>query len=424
MYHKTELSNKIRVVTHSIRDRQSVAVGVWAGVGGRYEDSANKGVAHFLEHILFKGSARYSCEEIKGQIEGVGGSLNAFTAEEQTCYYAKVPAAHLRRTLDILLDMVLAPAIRPQDVARERTVILEEIKMYRDLPQYYVMELLDGLMWPDHPLGLSLAGSAESVGAMGGRALRAFHGRHYAAQNIVVSACGQVDHEEFLAAVNRQTRRLAAQESAECVPAGLAPDRPGLTCVRRDIEQMHLAMGFPGLAEGHKDKYILNLLHVILGGNMSSRLFHEVREKRGLAYSIATSIKALRDTGMFMIRAGVDNQKIVPTVEIILRELRRLKRQGLTPVEFKRAKDYYKGQVVLGLEDTLDHMLWIGEGVLSRDRIRTMAEVMTQINKIRLPDVLRVAEQLLRPDQLRLALVGPVAAAQEQALAGIVGTAV
>src|SRR3989338_4742148 len=192
MYKKTVLNNGVRIITHDIRDRDSIALGFWIGVGGRYEDDRIKGIAHFLEHVVFKGSKKYSGEEIKRRIEGIGGALNAFTSEEQTCFYAKIPAKHINQTFDVLADMVLHPKITAVDVGKEKTVIVEEIKMYHDLPQYFVLELLDGLIWPGHPLGKNLAGTAETVTRTAPKDLKVFHNQHYAPGNIVIAACGRL----------------------------------------------------------------------------------------------------------------------------------------------------------------------------------------------------------------------------------------
>src|ERR1039457_4089935 len=192
----TQLPNKIRIVTQEFKDRDSASIGVWLAAGGRYEGRENKGVAHFLEHIAFKGSAKYSCNEIKQLVEGIGGNLNAFTAEEETCYYAKVPANHLKQTFDVLADITFFPKIAPKDLEKERAVILEEIKMYHDLPQYYVGELLEELLWPDHPLGQSLAGNSKTVSEMTSAHLRVFKNDHYVPAGTVISACGSIKHEE------------------------------------------------------------------------------------------------------------------------------------------------------------------------------------------------------------------------------------
>jgi len=414
VYRKSVLKNGVRVVSFQMPERSSVSLGLWCGVGGRFESDELKGAAHFLEHIVFKGTKKYSCTELKERVEGVGGSLNAFTAEEQTCYYAKIPSQYLSKTFDVLADMVFFPNIAKKDVDSERGVILEEIKMYYDLPQYYVVDALEGVMWPDHPLGKGLAGNIQSVSAMTAKQLSAFHQTHYLPNNIVVAACGNVSHEAVVDLVRRKTNRFAFGQKTAALPAGHKPSGAKAVFHHRPIEQMHLAFGVFGLDAFHKDRYALNLLNVILGGNMSSRLFNEVREKRGYAYSIHSSVKSLADTGLFMIRAGVDNRKITQTMDVVLKELARVKKESVSREEFSRAKDYLIGQLMLGLEDTMEHMLWIGESTMVRDRIRTAEEVVRAIRKVKADDLQKVAETLFDPKGYHAAVVGPLNADQEK----------
>ena len=399
-----------------MKGRDSVSVGLWIATGGRYENDRIKGAAHFLEHILFKGSKKYSCEQIKELIEGVGGSLNAFTSEESTCYFAKIPAKHLNSTFDILADMVFSPLIRKEDVDKERSVILEEIKMYHDVPQYFVMELLDELIWPDHPLGKNLAGTLESVGGLTSEALRRFHQEHYFPSNIVIAACGQLKHSSFVTMAKKKLYKMNGVNKTDFMQADNNQRKAKVKLFKKDIEQMHVSLGMIGLHNDHKDKYALSLLNVILGGNMSSRLFDEVREKRGLAYSISSGTKALKDTGVFLVRAGVDNKKIVQAIEVIGQELERICKEDVKTDELKRAKDYLLGQVLLGLEDTLEHMLWLGESIITLDRVKTLKDVVREVNKVKVTDIKRVANEILRKERFNLALVGPIESAQEKAI--------
>ncbi len=416
MYKKEVLPNGIRIVTHGISNRESVSVGLWIGVGGRFESDVLKGAAHYLEHIVFKGTKKYGCEQIKESIEGVGGSLNAFTTEEQTCFYAKIPALHIKQTFDVLSDMVIAPKIAQKDMNKEKTVIVEEIKMYHDLPQYYVLELLDQLIWNGHPLGKGLAGSIETVSAMTSPQLRRFHQEHYGPENIVVAVSGQLDHKKVVAMVKSKMGSLKTRMKQEFKKVDALHSQSRVKFLKRDIEQMHVALGVPGYDEKHKDRYALSLLSIILGGNMSSRLFVELREKKGYGYSVSSCAKTLKDTGLFMIRAGVDNAKLVDAVDLILKELNKLKRKEVPAGEFKRAKDYLSGQLLLGLEDTMDHMLWIGESVISRNKVRTLKEVIKEFNKVRPSDIMRVAKELFDLKRVSLAIVGPIKSDQEQQL--------
>lgn len=412
----TQLPNKIRVVTQELKGRDSVSIGIWFSVGGRYETDAHKGVAHFLEHMAFKGSKKYSCDQIKQLVEGVGGNLNAFTGEEETCFYAKVPAQHVAKTFDILADISVFPAITKKDLDKERTVIIEELKMYLDLPQYYVGELLEGLLWPGHPLGKSLAGTVETVSALQPKDLRDFHTRYYNPQSLVVSACGRVDHNQLVDLVRRKVGSLKSAHSHVHIPARKNQDKPAANLFYKKTEQMHLAMGYLGYEINHPDYYALALLSIILGGNMSSRLFNEVREKRGLAYSIGTGTKSFDDTGMFMVRAGLDNAKIVPALNVILNVLSKAAKEGVTKDEHRRAKDYYLGQFMLGLEDTMDHMLWLGGVVTSRDQSKTLGDVIKRINAVTPADIKRVAKHVLAPQRLNVAIIGPFVGTQEKNL--------
>ncbi len=416
MYQKSVLKNGISVVSQPFSDRNSVAIGIWVSAGGRYEQERIKGAAHFFEHMAFKGSQKYSCTQIKEKIEGVGGALNAFTSEEQTCFYAKVPKKYFAQTFDILADIVFFPLIDKKDLEKERTVILEEIKMYHDLPQFRVMELLDGLLWPNHPLGQNLAGTPESVGNMSPNDLRNFHNNHYVPGNVVVSVCGAIDSKEVNKVVARKLSKVSGNCQFPYKPAENLQSQPKVAFLRKDIEQMHVALGALGMHTNHQDLYGLGLLNIILGGNMSSRLFNEVREKRGLAYAISSGVKAMDDTGLALIRAGVDNTKIVGAVGLVLRELSKIRKTGVSPDELKRAKDYYIGQFHLGLEDTLDHMLWLGETVISKDRVSKPADVEREIRKVGLAQIKRIANHIWNPSRLNLTVVGPLTDSLERDL--------
>jgi predicted Zn-dependent peptidase len=412
----TQLSNGVRIVTREFKDRDSVSIGVWLAAGGRYESRDNKGVAHFLEHMAFKGSAKYSCDKTKQLIEGVGGNINAFTAEEETCYYAKVPAQRMKTAFDVLSDISFFPRIAPKDLEKERTVILEEIKMYHDLPQYYVGELLEELLWPGHPLGESLTGTSASVGGMRVEHLKNFKNAYYVPANTVISACGSLKHEDVVGLARAKLGKLGAGLPPSFIPARRNQEKAALHLHAKATEQTHLAMGYLAYEVNHKDYYVLALMSIILGGNMSSRLFNELREKRGLAYSISSGIKCLHDTGCFVIRAGVDNAKIVDAMDVILKVLSGLASGGAKEDEFKRAQEYYMGQFLLGLEDTMDQMLWMGGVIISNDQVKSVEEAVTRIKAVTPSDVKRVAREILDPRRLNLAVIGPLNTAQRKQL--------
>jgi predicted Zn-dependent peptidase len=419
----TQLPNQIRIVTKECKDRDSASIGVWLAAGGRYENSHNKGVAHFLEHMAFKGSEKYTCDQTKQLIEGVGGNLNAFTAEEETCYYAKVPARHLKQTFDVLADISFFPKITSKDLDKERTVILEEIKMYHDLPQYHVGELLEQLLWPDHPLGQSLAGTSRSVGEMSVLQLKDFKKIYYVPANTVISACGSMKHEELVALVEAKLGRVKGVLAPSYIPVRRTQDKPSVHLHHKQTEQMHLALGYLAYETNHKDYYVQALLSIMLGGNMSSRLFNEVREKRGLAYSVSSGLKSLSDTGAFIVRAGVDNNKIVDALDLILKVLAKVSAAGVKEDEFKRAQEYYMGQFLLGLEDTMDQMLWMGGGVISNDKVKSMEDVIKKIKAVTRTDIKRVAREILNPQRLNVAIIGPMTQDQQKELRALASVA-
>jgi predicted Zn-dependent peptidase len=407
MYKKTILENGLRIITHPMKRMQSAALGIWIKVGGRYETPDYKGIAHFLEHLAFKGSKKYSCRRIKESIEGVGGSLNGFTSEELTCYLVKLPNLHLGLALDVLSDMVINPILHPEEIGKERTVIQEEIKMYKDLPQSYVYELLDELLWPNQPLGMTIIGTVESISRINKENLSLFKNQYYVPSNIVVSAAGLLEHNKFTNRIRNIFSSLKSRNVSTFLRVKEEQHQPQLKLLHKDTEQTHLALGFHSFRRDHPLRYALGLLHIILGANMSSRLFNELREKRGLAYEIGTQVKYFQDTGAFIVHAGIDNRKVNESVKLILKELEKAKHKLISIDEFKRAKEFYLGQLALSLEETLDNMLWIGESTATLDEVYSLKDITKKINKIRREDIRKVADYIFQEKSLNLALIGP-----------------
>jgi predicted Zn-dependent peptidase len=414
MYNKTILRNGVRLIASSMKDAQSLALGIWAHTGSRNEVPEYSGISHYLEHLVFKGTRNYSCQQIKESIEGKGGSINAFTSEEATCYLVKLPAKYLELALDILSDMVLNPVFPEAEIEKERTVILEEIKMYKDLPQSYVYELLDELLWPEQPLGRSILGTVESVNRIKKVDLENYRKKQYTSPNIVISAAGKIDFPRLSALVNKKFSALAEAKPNDFLPAQLRQTCPNANIFDKETQQSHFVIGFHGLPREHKLKYALGLLNVILGGNSSSRLFEEIREKRGLAYEIGTGIKRLKDTGAFVVHAGVDNGKVLEALKLIFLQLSRAKTELVSPSEFKRAKEFLLGQLMLSLEDTMDRMLWIGESTLSLDRALSLKQVIREVDKVKVADLKESANLIFRQNSINLALIGPLKAKERQ----------
>jgi predicted Zn-dependent peptidase len=405
----TLMNNGLRVISREMPHMESVAVGVWIGVGGRYEHKRACGISHFLEHILFKGSRRRSAKEITRAIESVGGALNGFTTEEYTCYYAKVLHKHLPVACDVLFDMVRHPAIKKADVAKERGVIREEINMYLDTPQYHVSELFNQAVWKDHPLGRPLIGTPQSISATTEKELRAYHRHHYLPAAMVISAAGRLKHKEIV----NQVKRLfplnsVARAKFAFAPARNAQRRPSMILQRKPTEQTHLCIGVKGFCRDHPDKFALYLLSTILGENMSSRLFQQIREKHGLAYAIHSHTIYFRDTGAFIINAGIKNRKFSRAVRMILRELDRLAEQGIKKLELQQAKEYFRGQLSIALEKTSQNMLRIGENLLCSGLVLTKEEIFSKLASVTQADVQRVARSLFKNNRLSLAAIGPL----------------
>lgn len=407
MYKKTKLANSLRIVTHSMPGTQSIALGIWIKVGGRYESIEFKGIAHFLEHLVFKGSKNYSCRKIKESIEGVGGSLNGFTTEELTCYLVKIPHPYIDLVLDILSDMVINPSLQQKEIEKERTVIIEEIKMYKDLPQSYVHELLNKLLWPNQPLGMTISGQVESVSRIRREDLLAFKKQYYTPCNIVISAAGKLEHNRFRNRIEKFLCHLKDNNVNKFSKAKEMQDKPQLELLVKDTEQTHLALGFHSLKRDHSLKHALSLLHIILGANMSSRLFNEIREKRGLAYEIGTRVLRFQDTGAFIVHAGIDNHKVTEAIRLILKELGKIKNKSVSNDEFRRAKEFYLGQLMLALEDTLDHMLWIGDSTATLNKTYSLEDIIKELNQIKPQDIQEVSRSIFKESNLNLALIGP-----------------
>jgi predicted Zn-dependent peptidase len=420
VYKKTILGSGVKVITNRMPGMHSVALGIWIKAGGRHENTENKGISHYLEHMLFKGTKKYSLHQIKESIEGVGGSLNAFTGEESTCYLAKLPASKLKAAFDILADMVVDPLLPEDEFIKEKTVILEEIKMYKDLPQSYVHELLDALLWPGQPLGMEVIGTTGSIEKMQRDDLHAYKQKHYTPCNIVVSAAGMLEHEQIAALASKAFSKSKGSQVNIFLPATQAQTTAALKVLAKDTEQSHMALGFHSFRRDHPLRYALSLLHVIVGGNMSSRLFNEIREKRGLAYEIGSQVKRFYDTGAFIVHAGMDNQKVEDALSLILQELYRTRESLVSMDEFSRAKEFFIGQLSLALEDTLEHMLWMGDSLLIMDKVYTVKSIIDNVKKVTRKEIQEVARAIFNPGNLNVAIVGPLQG-KEDGLTAILG---
>jgi predicted Zn-dependent peptidase len=407
-YRVTPLDSGLTVATAAMPHMESVTLGLWIGVGGRFEPKSLCGISHFIEHMLFKGTRKRNAEQISQAVEGIGGYLNAFTSEENTCYFAKASHEHFETLLDVLVDMYLNPLFDGDDLDKERSVIKEELAMYLDQPQHHVQELLSSTLWPEQPLGRSLTGTPRTLDAISRRAIMRFKCRKYTAANTVVAAAGHCEHEPVVRAVRRQLRSIVRGPRPKFVPARNGQDGPRVALHKKKTEQTHLAMGFHSCSRLNPRRFKLKLLSVVLGENMSSRLFQVIRERHGLAYSVHSSTSYFADAGAFIISAGLDEKQLAKTIRLTRAELRKISERPPGREEFRRAKDYAIGQMKLSLESTTNQMMWVGEHLLGYGVIHDPEDVIRQVQAVTAGDVAREARALFQRRNLNLALVGPI----------------
>ena len=422
-YEISTLSNGLRVVAAPLKERRSVAMGIWVHAGGRDETPRLNGAAHFLEHVVFKGTATRTADQIKEAVEGVGGSLNAFTSEEYTCFLAKASSKHFNQVFDVLADMVLNPSLTGKDIEKERTVILEEIKMVQDQPGQLAEEHLAEITWPGHPIGRPLTGTLDTVGSFTRKDIKYFRDYFYKPNLITVAASGAIDQRKLLKAAASHFGAIRQTAEKKFEEFKNTQTKPRLKLLSKPTEQTHLAFAIHALPKDHPDEYALDILSVILGGNMSSRLFNEVREKRGLAYDIGSFTRKFRETGVFGVEAGVDNKKVNEAVRVIAKELGKTAQGLVKPGELKRAKEFYLGQLDLGLESSMSHMIWVGESAVSLGRCKTPAEVARHVGKVTAHDLRRVARNIFKTSSLNFVAIGPRKHQLEKALHGFLFSA-
>jgi predicted Zn-dependent peptidase len=408
LYRRTRLENGLRVVTTTMPHARSVSTALFLGVGSRYESSPAQGTSHFVEHMLFKGTHRRpTAKDVAVAIEELGGILNAETGKEVTVYWNKVSQRHWSLAVDLLADVVRNSLFDPAEVEKERSVILEELSMLIDSPVDWVHLLIDEVLWGDHPLGRDVAGTRESVSAISRDELAAFASRHYSPDNAVLAVAGAVDHEAIAEAACQLFGDWRVQPPASWEPfQGVLP-APRVLLKHKETEQAHFCLGGPGMSYFDPDRFALDLLNVILGEGMSSRLFLEVRERHGLAYDVHSYVNRFRDTGSLVVYAGVDPPRIQDAIRAVLDEVGKLRR-GIPDDEIVRAKEFWKGRMELRLEDTRSLASWLGSQELLLDRIYTPEEVVAQIDSVTHDDLLRVAAGAFEPGRLSLALIGPL----------------
>ena len=385
---------------------RSVSLGAWLTRGSRHEGADRAGIAHFVEHMLFKGTASRSAEAIAQEIDSIGGQLDAFTAKEYAGYYVKVLDEHLPRAVDLLSDLLLNPAFAEEEIRREQSVVLEEIKMVEDTPDDLVHEVFTASFWPDHPLGRPILGTAESVGALDAPALREYFAGAYTAGNLIIAAAGSVDTAAMRDLVATAFGPLASGAGPLRTREPLVD--PRLELREKDLEQAHLCLGTRGYPQSHDDRYATYVLNTVLGGSMSSRLFQNIREKRGLAYAVSSNLTSYRDAGVLTVYVGCDGGAVAEVVDLVVEELRGLTRTPVPGEELQRAKDHLKGSCVLGLESTTSRMSQLAQCEMYFGRQVPLSETLAGIDRVAADDLQRVATDLFREGALAATLLGPV----------------
>jgi predicted Zn-dependent peptidase len=405
LYNKSVLPNGIRVITERIPNVRSVSVGVWVTVGARDEDASNSGISHFIEHMIFKGTERRTALDIAKAFDQMGGFSNAFTSKEITCFHAKVMDIHLDRALDLFSDIFLHSRFDDKEVERERQVIMQEISMLEDSPDELIHELFNRFYWPGSNLARSILGTVDSISAIRSRSLKEFVSNAYVGPKVLVAAAGNLEHESFVAKINELFGDLVS------INGHSSHSRPkphiGVKFFQRDLEQLHVLMGFEGPCSSDSQRYPALLLNVILGGSMSSRLFQEIREKRGLAYSVYSFFSSFQDTGMLGIYAGISEKQFSKAAELMHGELKKLADQSIEYHELEAARDHVKGGLLLSAESTDSRMTRLAKNEIDLGKFVSYDEVIRRINLVTPDDIRQMAIQCLKGGSA-LVCLGPI----------------
>jgi predicted Zn-dependent peptidase len=405
-YVLSELDSGERVISERVPSVRSVALGFWIGAGSRDETDAKAGVSHFIEHLLFKGSASYTAQQIAEIFDGLGGELNAATSREHTMVYARVPDGHVQTALDVLTDMVFAPAF--SDLDSEREVVLEEIAMYEDTPQELVHDLFSEAVFGQHALGRPVIGTADVISSVTKRVLSTYHRQMYAGGNVVIAAAGNIEH-------NKLVRMLERAQSQQRPPAGgprvrrplVKAPPPDFRFAKKSTEQYHVCLGAPGIARSDRRRFAASILDSVLGGSASSRLFQEIREKRGMAYSVYSFASQYTDTGLVGIYVGTREENLGPSVEIAAEQLADIAAGNLRPDEIDRAKENLKGRIMLSMESTSNRMTRLGKSLITDTELLSFERIIAEIEAVQPDEVAELAGLLFSPERLSISGIGP-----------------
>jgi predicted Zn-dependent peptidase len=403
LYQKHILPNGVRVLTEEIDYVRSVAIGLWVGTGSRFETEGYEGISHFIEHMLFKGTENRTARQLAESLEAVGGQLNAFTTKEFTCYFAKVLDEDISLAIDVLSDMFFNSRFEGKEIEKEKNVVIEEIKMYQDTPDELIHDLFSQYAWDGHPLGKPILGIKDTINGLNREKVTDYLETRYTPDQIVIAVAGKIKHEDIV-------RQLSVFGSFKRKRKEFRVGKPQgsifRNTVERDTEQMHLIVGVPGLSQDDEDMYVLHIINNILGGGLSSRLFQEIREQRGLAYSVYSYHSTYADTGLFAVYAGTSPAKTEEVIKCILEEINTLRNDGITEEELTRTKAQIKGNLYLGLESVSSRMSRLGKTELSLGRVKTAEESVEQLEEVTLPDIRRVMDRLWIKDKVSILTLG------------------
>jgi predicted Zn-dependent peptidase len=416
LYRKLILDNGIRLVTERIPTLKSVTIGIWVDAGSRDESPGQAGYSHFIEHMFFKGTATRSATDISKEIDGLGGEINAFTTRETTTFYVKVLDQHLPQALDLLSDLFLRSRFGKKEIEKEKQVIREEIRMVQDDPEDLVQDLHTKLIMGRHPLSRPILGRESTIAQINRQDLLRYIDLHYRPEQIVIAVAGNFDQPKLESAIARAFGKY--RHSSQAVPFRRWPPElcRGVTVKQKPLEQVHLCVGLPGVAAGHKDRYALYALNSILGGSVSSRLFQEIREKRGLSYSIYSFLSGYSDGGTITIYAGTQAREVERVLDLVCREIRKLGRQGVHSTELRRTKDQMKGGLMLSLESSHSRMNKLAKDELTAGTHTTMEDMIREIDAVTDQQISHIAQDFFRPKRMALTALGPISSRQAQTL--------
>jgi len=409
MYRKDTLSNGIRVVSETLPKSRSVSIGVWVKVGSRHEPPEIGGISHFIEHMFFKGTGKRSAKDIAIEMDSIGGEMNAFTSQETTTFYAKVVDEHLPVVIEILADILLGAKFDPVEMEKERKVILEEIKGVEDTPDDYIHELFTSTVWPDNSLGRPILGTRETIKALKHNDIVSYIDNYYQPKEIVISVAGNFEHARLIELLDGHFGKLARTGIAkkESVPAFTR----AVNVKKKQLEQVQLCMGCKGLHYAHEDRFVISALNTVLGNSMSSRLFQEIREQNALAYSIYSYVTSYRDTGLLTVYAGTDPSNALEVVRLVVKEMEKIKEEGITAAEELRVKNQIKGSLILSLESSNSHMSRLARQEMYFGKYLSMDDIIKGVEKVTAEQAQRLAQQLFARENTSLTILGPLSKA-------------